>query len=389
MNYSSQLEDIPGGAPGLALKAKRIRQLVERAKRDPNFRSKTAELVEEIAEKDHTGEIHTLVNFVRNRVRYLRDPWAPGGLELFTDPRTLLRDALRGKASGDCDDHVILASALLETAGYETRYPVGADGPEDYRHIWLEVLHPQTGWISVDLTTKEQEIGWDPGPAYHHVETHTGKGEDMTLGYHHARALPPSFHNAYAEPGVYAGSTPSDFFRAVAIRGALPQGDAFALLGEGHNGSLDGFFSKIAESFKDVVKTVAPIAAGVGGTIIGGPALGQAGMGIVGALTGDEATAQTNPLAATTTNMIGPPPPPGATDAVSAATQAAAIAEAQQRVAEAELQIARQKFAREREEAALENKLRELRGGGAFGGIPPALLFGGLGLGALLLLRKR
>jgi len=384
VHYTATIENIPSGAPGLAHKARRIRELVERAKRDPNFRSQTAGLLRNIQEKDHLGEINTLIEFVRSRVRYMRDPWSPGGLELFTDARTLLRDALKGRASGDCDDHVILASALLETAGYETRYPVGADGPEDYRHIWLEVLHPQSGWISADLTTKEQEIGWDPGPAYHHVETHTGKGDDdMTLGYYAPRALPPSFHNVYQEPGIYAGSTPSDFFRAVAMRGQLPQGNAYALLGEGHQ--LDGFFSKIAEGFKDVFKTIAPIAAGVGGTILGGPALGQAGMGIVGALTGDEATAATNPLAATTTNLIGPPPAP----AVSPEAARVQTLEYERLAAVKRLEIARQGFAMEREEAAKEKIIRELRGGGfGMGGmVMPMAIAGGLGL--LLLMRRK
>jgi len=288
VTYTAQLETIPGGAPGLALKARRMRGMVERAKRDPRFRSHVADLLRDLPEKDHQGEIHRLIDFVRTNVRYMRDPWSPGGLELFTDPRTLLRDVFRGTASGDCDDHVILASALLETAGYETRYPVGAAGPEDYRHIWIEVLNPSTGWITADLTTKEQEIGWDPGPDYHHVEIHDGKGDPMLGDYHAPRALPPSFHNRYAEPGVYVGSTPSDFFRAVAMRGQLPEGNAWAMLGSGHDpGQLGGWFSDVGKKLSGYAQTYGPAAAGLATTVFAGPAAGGAVFGLTSALTAE------------------------------------------------------------------------------------------------------
>ena len=68
------------------------------------------------------------------------------------------------RASGDCDDHVILASALLETAGYPTRYVVGGLPPQDYKHIWLEVRHPREGWLPIELTKKDVPVGWDPAP---------------------------------------------------------------------------------------------------------------------------------------------------------------------------------------------------------------------------------
>lgn len=299
MTYTAKLETIPGGAPGLALKARRMRSMVESAKRDPRFRARVAALLQDLPEKDHQGEIRRLIDFVRTNVRYMRDPWSPGGLELFTDPRTLLRDVGRGTASGDCDDHVILASALLETAGYETRYPVGAAGPEDYRHIWIEVLNPSAGWISADLTTKEQEIGWDPGPDYHHVEIHDGKGAPPMLGHYHApRALPPSFQNAYAEPGVYVGSTPSDFFRAVAIRGQLPERNAWAVLGAGHDpGQLGGWFSDVADKWKGYVQDYGPTAAGIATTVFAGPAAGGAVFGVTSALAAEKPEVEQVPSA--------------------------------------------------------------------------------------------
>lgn len=386
MTYTRAIEDIPSGAKGLARKTRRIRELVERAKRDPNFRGQVARILRSVTEKDHWGEIQAVVEFVRGRVRYLRDPWSPTGLELFTDPRTLLRDALRGEASGDCDDHVILASAMLETAGYETRYPVGAAGPEDYRHIWLEVLQPRAGWVSVDLTAKEQEIGWSPGDSYHHVETHTGRGETMHgLGNHAPPALPRSFHNVYAEPGIYVGSTPSDFFRAVAMRGKLPQGDAYTLLGPGHNPSdLGGWLSDVADKVKGYVKEYAPIVAGAAGTVIGGPGVGVTAMNVAGALT-SEGVKETKPA------LSAAP--------MGTATQAAGGSWYQDsRIVEAELQrqLAAKQAATAESSAAkaeaaaraalAEQELQRLSGGG--GGFNP-LWLAAIGLPVAFLLLRR
>lgn len=168
---TATIEAIADGRPGLQAKVARIRSLVEKAKRDPHFRDRVHELLQQLPEKDHAAEISTLVEHVRRGVRYMRDPWSPTGLELFIEPQTMLADIESGKASGDCDDHVILASALLETAGYPTRYRVGGVPPDIYQHIWLDVQHPRKGWLPVELTRKDKPVGWDPSPRFPLVET--------------------------------------------------------------------------------------------------------------------------------------------------------------------------------------------------------------------------
>lgn len=168
---TSTLETVPDGTPGVVAKVKRIRQMVEVAKRDPAFRDRAARIVAHVAEKDHDAEIAALVEHVRRGVRYLRDPWSPVGLELFVEPQTMLRDVDAGHATGDCDDHVLLASALLEVAGYPTRYRVGGVPPDNWQHIWLDVQHPRKGWLPVELTKKDVPIGFDPSPRFPMTKT--------------------------------------------------------------------------------------------------------------------------------------------------------------------------------------------------------------------------
>lgn len=326
--YSSTTQKIEGGRPGLQAKVRQIRYLVERAKRDPNFRAKTVDLLAELGEKDHLAEIETLAEYTKAGIRYVRDPWSPDGMELFVDPRLLLKEVDEWehrkrphRPSGDCDDHVLLASALLETAGYPTRYVVGGLPPDHYRHIWLEVHSPTTGWLPIELTRKDAPVGWDPSERFPLVERYSGGGSSTMNGLGHlpprvvalrrlrssGRTIPPayrpanalggmsfdipaprSYHNSFQDTALYAGATPSDFFRATEMRAMLPDYHPLRhspLLGLDHAlgdyDDLAGFFKWYKKVIKKVtapiVKTLKPALApilGVAGTLIGGPALG-------------------------------------------------------------------------------------------------------------------
>jgi len=170
-------EQIPYGAPGLAVKVARLRQLVRSARADPAFRGRVAALVRRVPEKDADGEIGAVSAFVRRRVRYLRDPVA---VEFFQAPQILLGQALAGHAQGDCDDLTALGAAMLESIGYPTRFRVGALAPDVYGHVWLDVLHPRKGWLAVDDTAKGKRVGWDPSDRFPFTETYDTMG---SLGF--------------------------------------------------------------------------------------------------------------------------------------------------------------------------------------------------------------
>lgn len=177
-----ELLAIPDGRPGLDAKLRKIRALVEEAKRDPWFREQAAAIVRHVAERDQVGEVEAVWSFVRDRVRYLRDPWSPDGLEVFTTPHRLLQDIERGTAAEDCDGHVILASALIETIGYPTRYRIGGTPPDNYRHIWLEAK-TNRGWLPLELTKKDEPFDYDPSHRFPLTLTLTGNNMlDTGLG---------------------------------------------------------------------------------------------------------------------------------------------------------------------------------------------------------------
>ncbi|HKE01142.1 MAG TPA: transglutaminase-like domain-containing protein [Planctomycetota bacterium] len=169
-----ELRDLPaGGRASLDAKLAVARELVDQGKLDPHFREIVSGALREIPERDADGEIAALLDFVRSRVRFQRDP---AGVELFADPLATL-----ATGAGDCDDQAILLAAALECAGYATRFEVGGEsssGP--FSHIWLSVLNPRRGWVSLDPSRREAPVGWRPR-AFPSVLSESGLGRTVPM----------------------------------------------------------------------------------------------------------------------------------------------------------------------------------------------------------------
>jgi hypothetical protein len=67
----------------------------------------------------------------------------------------------KGKAVGDCDDHVILWAALHKVLGNPVRFRVISQRPDQYaNHIYGEVYIPRHGWVADELIVKDRPLGW-------------------------------------------------------------------------------------------------------------------------------------------------------------------------------------------------------------------------------------
>ncbi len=173
-----QLETIPGGSAGLQAKIRTIRALVADAVRDADFRQMAVEQLRGVRARDWSGEISAVRRFVM-RMRFTRDPYTADGLEVFVHPKVMMLQILGGNAFGDCDDHVLLATAMLEVIGHPTRYRVGGTRRGVYQHIWLDVQHPTRGWVPVELIKPGVKVGWDPSQKFAHVESHPSEATTM------------------------------------------------------------------------------------------------------------------------------------------------------------------------------------------------------------------
>lgn len=105
---------------------------------NPIVRTLALEIIKNIPSHHHAEEALAIGQFVRDNVRYVRDP---DGVELLTDPLTLIDQIKHGYAQGDCDDMSLLIASLLIATGHQpffrcVRYQ-SLNG--HYNHIYVVV----------------------------------------------------------------------------------------------------------------------------------------------------------------------------------------------------------------------------------------------------------
>jgi len=229
---------------GLRTKLGHLRRIVNQAKRDPGFVRFARQLVHDLPEKDYGSEVRRVSNWIRQRVRYVRDPH---GVETFTNPRLMVADAMRGRAAGDCDELVGLGAALLESLGHRTQFRVGGLGPRGpWSHIWLAATTPTGQTIAIDDTRKDRPIGTDTGEHYDHQMLH-GPFVDAVVMTLASRATNAAIDRLPEQPEA----------TAVQQRQKLTWGGAVAFQNDGYG--MDGFsFKRLGRNLSRIGKSINP-----------------------------------------------------------------------------------------------------------------------------------
>lgn len=129
-----------------------MRNLVKKARSDPQMIAFAHSIISGVPEKDDRAIIERVFRWVRDSITYRSDP---NDVETLRTPERLIRDGY-----GDCDDKATLLSALLEALGYKTRFMVIGFAPDTFEHVYNEVLRGET-WIALD-STEAVEVGWSP-----------------------------------------------------------------------------------------------------------------------------------------------------------------------------------------------------------------------------------
>jgi hypothetical protein len=106
-----------------------------------------------VPEKDYEGEARALGKWVRDNIRYLKDPY---GQETLSYPEETAFN-MRG---GDCDDQCALLAALLASVGIPSRFKVMGVTPLQYSHVYLQA-RPENRWITMDPIMADKPIGWE------------------------------------------------------------------------------------------------------------------------------------------------------------------------------------------------------------------------------------
>jgi hypothetical protein len=152
-----EVVNIPHGWAGTRATVETAWRLVNDSLRDPVVVETAHDIVRHLPERDKLAEARAVSEFVRRHIRYTNE-----GIETLKTPRLMI-DEIRekGKAVGDCDDHVILWAALHKVLGNPVRFRVISQRPDKYaNHIYGEVFIPRHGWVADELIVKDRPLGW-------------------------------------------------------------------------------------------------------------------------------------------------------------------------------------------------------------------------------------
>lgn len=152
-----RVADIPEGNNGAIATLRVMRDFANEANLDPSqlIRGKALELVSGLPPRQWFAEIRALHAFVRDSIRYVRDPV---DAELVQTPEATLRIG-----QGDCDDKATLLAALLKSIGHPARFVALDLTGDGFSHVLVETKISSTGEDAKDWMPLETIIDVAPG----------------------------------------------------------------------------------------------------------------------------------------------------------------------------------------------------------------------------------
>lgn len=154
---TAKLSGLPPGRDGVIATLRHMRQFARASLKtsDQTVRRVANQIFKNkgVPPRKWLREIGALHEFVRDSIRYVRDP---DGVELVQEP-----DATLKLAYGDCDDKSTLLAALLLATGHPCRFvAVGFNGAP-FSHVLVEAKSGNDKWIPAE-TIIPKPLGWFP-----------------------------------------------------------------------------------------------------------------------------------------------------------------------------------------------------------------------------------
>ncbi len=155
---------VADGAEGSLQTVIYIKKLVIDGTKDFVVREAALRAIQHVPERDITGQIHAIHEWVKRTFKYVSDAYP---VEQLSSVRAILYNQRRIPGYGhDCDDFVILESALLRSIGIPTQVVIAACDKrrrDQYSHIYLRAYNKTKGkWVNLDATNKKAAAGWEP-----------------------------------------------------------------------------------------------------------------------------------------------------------------------------------------------------------------------------------
>lgn len=148
----SAIVNIEDGPAGTWQTLAMMGQLTAQYKKNPLIRRLATLIVQPLPNKAWGAEMAACLNFVRGQIRYTQDI---NDVETLQTPIATLQ-----LAHGDCDDMCVLLASLLEAVGHPTRFVAIGFEPQQFTHVFLEILNFDTDrWVAAD-PTEPNPLGW-------------------------------------------------------------------------------------------------------------------------------------------------------------------------------------------------------------------------------------
>ncbi len=134
---------IPKGKAGAKRTLELMRDLAREGARSAEIRTLAVRQVSGYQQKDYRGEACSLLSFVRDHIRYVRDT---RGVEILQTPSVTLNIG-----GGDCDDKSILLAALLTSIGHRVQFIAVSFMQDMFSHVWVRTnINGQ--WVDLEPT---------------------------------------------------------------------------------------------------------------------------------------------------------------------------------------------------------------------------------------------
>lgn len=133
---------------------------------DPTIRKFALNILSyyQVPSQDYAKEALAIGDYVKEKVRYVRDP---DGIEYLQDPVDMIKQMAKGEAQGDCDDMSLLIATLLLAIGHRPYFRTVRYNTQfgHYNHIYVVVYEKNVGTapmrIVLDAIIKTQPIGFE------------------------------------------------------------------------------------------------------------------------------------------------------------------------------------------------------------------------------------
>ena len=154
--------EIGKGDRAIERTVKQMAAIIDRSSKNPLIREWARVILDRVQVNNKMDEARAIHDFVRDHVRYTRDPH---GWEYIQTPPLILagiEQFLKGEAArpiGDCDDMTVLSLALMKSVGFPVVIKTVGYGPK-FSHVY-GMVNVNGKWIVTDTVRPDKQFGWE------------------------------------------------------------------------------------------------------------------------------------------------------------------------------------------------------------------------------------